>query len=175
MTSGLRDYHNRLRKDCAKLVFSITVCTRFIFGPDILFMFLMTVPRLFTIWWLYRSHYMQFILPHILADFPNYSIHNEDGGDLTDLLFNNNAETDLARIVMQAWDFIPSVDRELMVYCWAARQQVGTIRNGLRHPTTSVPEAKALLTKDMEGLQLQLLRNRAVTVVENSDLFVESE
>jgi len=72
-------------------------------------MLLMTVPHLFTIWWLYWSYHMpnQFTLPH-----------NEDGDDLTPLLFNNNEETELGRTVTRAWNFIPSVDQDLMVYCW---------------------------------------------------------
>lgn len=136
----------------------------------------MTVPRLFTIWWLYRSYHMpdQFTLPHVLANFLNYSIRDENGDDLTPLLFDNNAEMRLGTAVTAAWNSIPSVDRDLMVYCWAARQEEKVVRDGLAHPTTSVAEAKAFLTQDM-GEGLQLLHIRAVAVVEHSILFIGSE
>lgn len=116
----------------------------------------------------------RFTLPHVLANFPNYSIHDEDDDDLTPLLFDDNEETELGRTVTRAWNFIPSVDRDLMVYCWAARQEEKAVRDGLAHPTTSVADAKAFLKKDM-GLGLQSLHVRAIAVVERSKLFVKSE
>lgn len=90
----------------------------------------MAVPRLFTIWWLYRFYHMpdQFTLPNVL-----------ESDDLTFLLFDNNTETKLGRTVTAAWNSIPSIDRDLMVYCWTARQEKA-VRDGLAHSTTSVAE-----------------------------------
>jgi len=131
------------------------------------------LPRLFTIWWLYRSYHMpdQFTLPHVLANFPHYSIHDEDGDDLTSLLFDDNAETQLGRTVTRAWNSIPSVDRDLMMFCWAARQEGKVVHDRLAYPSTSVADAKVFLMKDM-GEGLQSLHIRAIAVVERSELFV---
>ena len=150
----------------------ITVHTRIFFGSlFVLLMFLITVPRLFTIWWLSRSNRQpdDFMLPPVFAQFPDYSIHDEDD-DLTPRLVDDNGETELSRVVARAWSFIPAVDRTLMVYCWGARQQEKAICNGIAHPTTSAAEAKAILMEDMsEGLQG--LHTRAILIVDNFKVF----
>ncbi|KIM81186.1 hypothetical protein PILCRDRAFT_821632 [Piloderma croceum F 1598] len=137
---------------------------------------LYNLPRLFTIWWLSRSDRQpnDFILPPIFAQFPDYSIesiHNEDD-DLTPRLFDDNGETKLGGVVMRAWNFIPSVDRSLMVYCWAARHQEKAVHDKLAHLSTSAAEAKAVLKKDMSG-ELQGLCTRALVIVDNSKAFVK--
>ena len=152
----------------------ITVHTRIFFGSlFVLLMFLITVPRLFTIWWLSHSNRQpdDFMLPPVFAQFPDYSIHDEDD-DLTPRLVDDNGETELSRVVARAWSFIPAVDRSLMVHCWGARQREKAVRDGLAHPTTSAAEAKAILMEDMsEGLQG--LRTRAILIVDNSKVFVK--
>jgi hypothetical protein len=111
-------------------------------------------------------------LPPIFAQFPDYSIHSEDD-NLTPRLFDDDEETtELSRVIMSAWNFIPSVDRSLMVYCWAARQQQRTVRDGIVHPTPSAAEAKAILKEDMSE-ELQELRTRAIVIVDNSKAFVK--
>ena len=150
----------------------ITVRSRLLFVSSfVLLMFLMTVPRLFTIWWLSRSSRQpnDFTLPSVFAQFPDYSIHDEDD-DLTPRLFDDNGETELGRVVARAWSFISSVDRSLMVYCWGARQQEKAVRDGIAYPTTSVAEAKAILTKDM-STELRGLHTRAIVIVDNSKGF----
>jgi hypothetical protein len=81
---------------------------------------------------------------------------------------------ELGRVVMRAWNPIPSVDRSLMVYCWAARQQqlLKTVRDGIAHPTTSAAEAKAILKEDMSE-ELRGLRTRAIVIFDNSKAFVK--
>jgi hypothetical protein len=110
-------------------------------------------------------------LPPIFAQFPDYSIHSEDD-NLTPRLFDDDGETELSRVIMRAWNFIPSVDQSLMVYCWAARQQQRTVRGRIVHPTPSAAEAKAILNEDMSE-ELQELRTRAIVIVDNSKAFVK--
>jgi len=80
--------------------------------------FLITVSCLFTIWWLSQSDLQpdDFILPPVFAEFPDYSIHNEDDNLMLHLI-NYNRETELGRVVARVWSFIPSVNQSLMVYC----------------------------------------------------------
>jgi hypothetical protein len=127
-------------------------------------MLFMTVPRHFTIWWLFWSEHKpdDFVLPPILAQFPNYSIRDEDD-DLTPLLVDDDdEETELDRVVARAWHSIPSVDQNLMIYCWAARQAEKVICHRIVtvDQTVSVAEAKVFLMEDIN--KLQGLHDRAI-------------
>jgi hypothetical protein len=127
------------------------------------------LPRLFTIWWLLWSYRKpECELPPILLRFPDYSIHNEDNDDLTPRLVDDNEETELGKTVTRAWNSIPSVDRNLMLFCWVAQQEQKVVRRGIAHPATLVAEAKALLREDLDGT----LHTRAIAIVEDSNLFV---
>lgn len=145
---------------------------QYVFPLFVLLMLLITVPRLFTTWWLYWSEQKpdDFPLPPVLAQFSDFSLQDE-GDDTTSLLVDDNEETELGRVVTIAWHSIPVVDRNLMLFCWAARQAEKVVHDRITHPTVSVAEAKVFLIEDMS--ELQGLHDRAIVVVERSKLFVK--
>ena len=91
---------------------------------------------------------------------------------MTSKLFDNNhQELPLSHdTVTQAWVSINSVDRDLMLFCWAACRVRQGARNIVAHPSTPASDAKILFTKDLVRLSL-VMRNRANEVVDESNLF----
>jgi hypothetical protein len=127
---------------------------------------LITVPRVFTIWWLVWNNYdpLHFPLPECLQPFPNLCLEDEDY-ELSDLLVDDtgNQESPAGHAVFQAWQSIPSMERDLMLVLWAARQESRRVRNFFCHPKPEPSAAADVLSLLLSG-RLSRLQDRALSL-----------
>lgn len=119
--------------------------------------FLMAVPRLLTEWWITQNLIdpVAYPLPQSLRQHgPPTSNDDEDWEDR--FIENHGQETPLGVAVRRAWEIISPVDRELMLFCWVARQDYQEDRLDFAHPKPALNTAFEMVEHDLSG-NLQVL------------------
>jgi len=92
------------------------------------------LPRALACWWVLWNHIdpTSYALPQGLL--LNEPLSVSDDPDWSDQLITSHGyEMALGVAVRRAWEHITPVDRELMLFCWAARQNDRQDRNRLAH------------------------------------------
>lgn len=145
-------------------VWSINESYLYNFCDQLISNFLTTVPRAFTAWWIIWNHIdpAAYPLPLSLCQHGDLSIN--DNPDWEDHLIDNQRETQLGVVVRQAWKLISPVNRELMLFCRAARQAYRENRNGFAHPKPTLNTTLDMIDCDLTG-NLQHLQVRALTLI----------
>lgn len=130
------------------------------------------MPHLFTVWWhvWHEKDANRYPLPNALRRFPLSDI---DDIDLALALINDEGyETQLGAAISEAWYRISDDDAQLMLYCWAARQDIAAVRNSVAHPPTSQEFANAVLGEELND---SLLRRASNIVALNPSVFKPEE
>jgi len=60
-------------------------------------------------------------------------------------------ETPLSRAITSAWEAIPDISRQLMLFCWAGLQSVQLHQNEIAHPNIGNASAEEILTQDFRN------------------------
>jgi len=122
------------------------------------------IPRALSSWWIIWNHInpTSYPLPSSLCQHGKLSI--SDYPEWKDHLIRNGQETQLGAAVRQAWDFITPVDRELMLFCWAIKQEYHTERTGIGHPELTLMNAFIMVDCDLTE-DLQWLHDRALVLM----------
>jgi hypothetical protein len=60
-------------------------------------------------------------------------------------------ESYLSRAITRAWEAIPEISRQLMIFCWSGRHSVRLLRNEIAYPIMENSSAKAILRQDFRN------------------------
>jgi hypothetical protein len=135
-----------------------------------LLIFHSTVPRALTSWWILWNHTNPTAYPLPQGLLLNEPLSVSDDPDWSDqLITTHGSETRLGVAVRQAWEHIEPVDRELMLFCWAARQNHREDRLCLAHPKPTLTNALDILDYDLVGDLV--LRVRAAALISTSPYY----
>lgn len=128
--------------------------------------FLMTVPRLLTEWWIIQNLVdpVAYPLPQSLRRHGDPPTSNDDEDWEDRFIDSHGQETPLGVAVRRAWEIISPADRELMLFCWMARQDYQEDRLDFAHPKPALDTALEMVEHDLSG-DLQYLQVLALTLM----------
>jgi hypothetical protein len=89
---------------------------------------------------------------------------------LEDHLIDDYGETSYGVAIRKYWDLVSEVDRDLMLFSWAARQDYLYERNDFAHPKPTLVRAFDMI--DYDRWDSPQLHCRALTLLYQSDSFV---
>jgi hypothetical protein len=64
---------------------------------------------------------------------------------------SSGQETNLSRIIFQAWEAISDPARQLMLFCWCGLNCIRPQRNRVAHPNVDILTAKYILDEDFHN------------------------
>jgi len=112
--------------------------------------FSLPVPSTFASWWLQWNEFSPstFPLPPSLRHFGPVKLNTRSR-----FIFDNSthSESGFSQAVGEAWDILPDIVRQLMLFAWAAVQSVRIERNDVAHPDMANSTAKDILNRDFHN------------------------
>jgi hypothetical protein len=64
-------------------------------------------------------------------------------------------ETKLGIAVRLAWNFIPSLDRQLMLFIWTRKASILAVQNEVAYSIPTVGEAQRIIDRDFDELSIR--------------------
>jgi hypothetical protein len=128
-----------------------------------LLMFLIVVPRAFSAWWVLWNHIDPSTYP-----LPNSLCRCGDPPEETFFMKAHfidyyGQETRYGVAIRIAWGLIPEVDRDLMLFSWAARQDYRRDRLDFARPKPTLHLAFDMIERDLE--HFPQLQYRALSLI----------
>jgi len=108
------------------------------------------VPSAIASWWLQWQEISpsEFPLPPSLRHFGPVKL-NTSGRFIIDP--STCQESELSKAIREAWDILPDIIRQLMLFSWAGVQSVRLRRNDVAHPDLGKFTAKDILDRDFHN------------------------
>jgi hypothetical protein len=112
--------------------------------------FSLPVPSTIASWWLQWQEFSpsEFPLPPSLRHFGPVKLKTHGR-----FIFNprTHEESELSKAVSEAWEILPDIIRQLMLFSWAGIHSVRSIRNDVAHADLENSTATAILDHDFHN------------------------